>query len=50
MNKWTCPAKFKGDWASASNVTAASADFSTDDWWCSDGTFNLTNNANRGIA
>ena len=53
LNKWTCPAKFGGGWAAdaapdsgnASPVaayTSLSAIITNKDWWCSDGTFNLT--------
>jgi hypothetical protein len=48
LNKWTCPAKFTGDWP-ASNAAYDNTSVittmahSTNNWWCSDGTYNLTN-------
>ena len=54
LNKWTCPAKFSGGWAADAAPDSGGAPpsaaytslntgikFSTD-WWCSDGTYNLT--------
>ena len=55
LNKWTCPAKFAGGYAAdaapdSANATPVPAYTSINsiitnkDWWCSDGTFNLTTN------
>lgn len=46
FNKWTCPAKFTGNYATGATYAAGTADthmtHSTNNWWCSDGTYNLT--------
>ena len=51
LNKWTCPAKFAAGYAAAGTIIAANTatNFITaTNWWCSDGTFNLTTAAGTG--
>jgi hypothetical protein len=53
LNKWSCPAKYGGDFLAAGTITAAVAAVATNfitatNWWCSDGTFNLTTSAVTG--
>lgn len=52
LNKWTCPAKYGGPHATAGTITAAATPASNfitaTNWWCSDGTFNLTTSAVTG--
>jgi hypothetical protein len=43
LNKWTCPAKYTWDNSAAKKENAyASVVISTKNWWCSDGSYNLT--------
>ena len=51
LNKFTCPAKYGATYGAAGTISAAdtAGNFITaTNWWCSDGTFNLTTSATTG--
>jgi len=49
FNKWNCPAKFTNEWiADGDKTKLSSIVMSTKNWWCSDGSFNLTDDAAYG--
>ena len=51
LNKYICPAKYGATYSSAGTITAAATAYNfitTTNWWCSDGTFNLTTDSTTG--
>jgi len=49
FNKWNCPAKFTNEWiADGDKTKLSSIVMSAKNWWCSDGSFNLTDDAAYG--
>jgi len=49
FNKWNCPAKFTSDWlAAGAKGELANITMATTNWWCSDGSYNLKDDAAYG--
>jgi len=47
FNKWTCPARFTNDWeddATLKGSDHAKIIMSSNNWWCSDGSYNVKEN------